>query len=87
MKLFTLTLLGCAVAAAAAGPSRFAQRGSAAPQGPPVQVTVNGRTWTQQELFQRNIGGPNDQTTPFTPHKIIGNIFTWARRACPRFSS
>jgi metallo-beta-lactamase class B len=38
-------------------------------------VTVNGRTWTQQELFQRNIGGPNDQTTPFMPHKIIGNIY------------
>ena len=75
MKLFTLTLLASAAFAAAPDPSRFAQRGSAAPQGPPVQVTVNGRTWTQQELFQRNIGGPNDQTTPFPPHKIIGNIY------------
>jgi len=75
MKLFTLALLGCAAAAAAAGPSLSAQRGPNAPQGPPVQVTVNGRAWTQQELFQRNIGGPNDQTTAFTPHKIIGNIY------------
>ena len=75
MKLFTLALLGCAAAAAAAGPSLSAQRGSNAPQGPSVQVTVNGRTWTQQELFQRNIGGPSDQTTPFTPHKVIGNIY------------
>ena len=74
MKLFTLTLLACA-AAAAHGPLLSAQRGSAAPQGPPVRVTVNGRTLTQQELFQRNIGGPNDQTTPFTPHQIIGNIY------------
>ena len=50
-----------------------AQRGSNA-QGPPVEVTVNGRTWTQQQLFQRNIGAPDDQTTPFPPHKVIGNI-------------
>jgi len=75
MKLYTLTLLACAAGVVAAGPPLHAQRGSTAPQGPRVQVTVNGRTWTQQELFQRNIGGPNDQTTPFTPHKIIGNIY------------
>jgi metallo-beta-lactamase class B len=65
-------------------PSLDAQRGGggggggqrgAAPQGPPVQVTVNGRTWTQQDLFQRNIGGPDDQTKQFPPHKIIGNIY------------
>ena len=42
---------------------------------PPVEVTVNGRTWTQQQLFQRNVGGRDDQTTPFPPHKIIGNIY------------
>lgn len=51
------------------------QRALSAPQGPPVQVTVNGRTWTQQELFQRNIGAPEDQATQFPPHKIIGNIY------------
>ena len=48
------------------------QRGS---QGPPVSVTVNGKTWTQQELFQRNIGARDDQTTAFPPHKVIGNIY------------
>jgi metallo-beta-lactamase class B len=47
----------------------------AVPQGPPVQVTVNGRTWTQQELFQRNIGGRDDQTTAFPPHNVIGNVY------------
>ena len=45
------------------------------PAGPPVQVTVNGRTWTQQELFQRNIGGPDDMTAPFPAHKVIGTIY------------
>jgi metallo-beta-lactamase class B len=75
MKLFTLTLIAFAAVAPPPDSSRAAQRGSNAPQGPPVQVTVNGRTWTQQELFQRNIGGPTDQTTPFTPHQIIGNVY------------
>jgi len=78
MSLFKSTLFGCVVAAAAGlGPSLKAQRGSNTPPpaGPPVQVTVNGRTWTQQQLFQRNIGGPDDQTTPFAPHKIVGNIY------------
>src|SRR5689334_21148773 len=46
-----------------------------APQRAPVQVTVNGRTWTQQELFQRNVGARDDQTTAFPPHKVIGNIY------------
>jgi len=38
-------------------------------------VTVNGQTWTQQSLFQRNVGGPDDMTTAFPPHKVIGNIY------------
>lgn len=56
-------------------PSLAAQRGASAPAGPPVSVTVNGREWTQQQLFQRNIGGPDDQSTPFPPHRIIGNLY------------
>src|ERR1700732_853808 len=75
MKLLT-ELFGCVVSAAlVAGPSLHAQRGANAPQGPPVQVTVNGRTRTQQELCQRNIGGQDDQTKQFPPHKIVGNVY------------
>src|SRR6266545_8124775 len=55
--------------------SLAAQRGRGAPAGPPVSVTVNGREWTQQQLFQRNIGGPDVQGTQFPPHKIIGNLY------------
>jgi metallo-beta-lactamase class B len=44
-------------------------------QDPGPAVTVRGHTFTQRGLFQRNIGGPNDQTTQFPPHKIIGNIY------------
>src|ERR1700674_2663615 len=44
-------------------------------QGPGPQISVGGHTYTQQELFQRNIGTPQDQSTQFPPHKIIGNIY------------
>ena len=33
------------------------------------------RTWTPQELFQRNVGTKEQQNTPFMPHKIIGNVY------------
>jgi metallo-beta-lactamase class B len=44
-------------------------------QAPGPTITVQGHTFTQQSLFQRNIGGRDDQTTAFPPHKIIGNIY------------
>src|ERR1700686_4540615 len=44
-------------------------------QGPGPQISVGGHTYTQQELFQRNVGAPQDQNTQFPPHKIIGNIY------------
>jgi metallo-beta-lactamase class B len=40
-----------------------------------ISVTANGKTWTQQGLFQRNIGGRDDMTTPFPAHHVIGNIY------------
>jgi metallo-beta-lactamase class B len=67
--------LGVGVAAISFEASVEAQRGANAPAGPPVSVTVNGREWTQQQLFQRNIGGPDDQSTQFPPHQIIGNLY------------
>jgi metallo-beta-lactamase class B len=75
MRVLTITLFAAIVIASVPAVSLRAQRGANAAQGPPVEVTVNGRTWTQVGLFQRNIGGPNDQTTAFTPHKVIGNIY------------
>src|SRR5882757_2701612 len=68
MRLFS-TLIACL----AAGLVVFGQgRGN---QGPGPTVTVRGHTFTQQSLFQRNIGAPDDQTAQFPPHKIIGNIY------------
>lgn len=34
-----------------------------------------GRLLTQEELFRRNVGSPEDQNTQFPPHRIIGNIY------------
>ena len=34
-----------------------------------------GKVWTQEEMFRRNVGTREDQMTPFTPHKVIGNIY------------
>jgi metallo-beta-lactamase class B len=44
-------------------------------QEPGPTVTVRGHTFSQLSLFQRNVGGPDDMTTPFPPHKVIGNIY------------
>jgi len=54
-------------------------RADQTPAGPPAEpgptITVQGHTFTQLSLFQRNVGARDDQTTQFPPHKIIGNIF------------
>jgi metallo-beta-lactamase class B len=51
-----------------------AGRGAAAADPGPT-ITVDGYTFTQRSLFQRNVGAPNEQTTQFPPHKIIGNLY------------
>jgi metallo-beta-lactamase class B len=33
------------------------------------------KVWTQEELFRRNVGSPEDQNAQFPPHKIIGNVY------------
>ncbi len=32
------------------------------------------RVLTQEEMFRRNVGTREEQVTPFTPHRIIGNL-------------
>jgi metallo-beta-lactamase class B len=54
-------------------------------QGPGPTVTVRGHTFTQQSLFQRNIGGPDDQTAQFPPHKIAGNVYYVGTRSLSSF--
>src|SRR5262245_35912229 len=68
---------GSALAAAQppAGGGQPAAPGRGRSQEPGPTITVQGHTFTQLSLFQRNVGGPDDMTTPFPPHKVIGNIY------------
>src|SRR5215470_10179043 len=48
-------------------------------------VTVQGQTYTPRSILARNMGTPEDQTTPFPPHKIIGNIYYVGTRTLSSF--
>ena len=77
--LWSCVVVACAVCAIRAIAAEQTPAGPAAGRGrgqePGPTITVHGHTFTQQSLFQRNIGGRDDQTTQFPPHKIIGNIY------------
>lgn len=71
-----LLRLGCVTTAAFVCVSGLcAQQASNAVANPGPRISVDGYTYTQQSLFQRNVGTPEDQITQFPPHKIIGNIY------------
>ena len=44
-------------------------------QDPGPEITVAGKTYKQADLFQRNVGTRDEQSTAFPPHKMIGNIY------------
>jgi metallo-beta-lactamase class B len=43
------------------------------------------KVWTADDLFRRNIGTREDQDTPFTPHKIAGNLYYVGTRTLGSF--
>ncbi|HTA70311.1 MAG TPA: MBL fold metallo-hydrolase [Bryobacteraceae bacterium] len=53
-----------------AGAAAFAQN---APDHP--SVTVQGKAFTPRSILARNMGTPEDQTTAFPPHRIVGNVY------------
>ena len=58
----------------------------AAPPAPDhPSVTVGGRAYTPRSILSRNMGTPEDQTTAFPPHKIIGNIYYVGTRTLSSF--
>src|SRR5438128_7275467 len=61
--------------------------GQTAGQGPTdhPSVTVQGRTYTPRSILARNMGTPEDQTTQFPPHRIIGNIYYVGTRSLSAF--
>src|SRR5437763_5304135 len=63
--------------------NRAQTAGAPAPDHP--AVTVHGHTYTPRSILARNMGTPEDQTTPFPPHKIIGNIYYVGTRTLSSF--
>jgi len=43
------------------------------------------KVWTADDLFRRNVGTREDQDTPFTPHKIFGNLYYVGTRSLGSF--
>ncbi|MEO8260826.1 MAG: subclass B3 metallo-beta-lactamase [Acidobacteriota bacterium] len=78
-------LLTCFLGAAALGLG--AGPGLAQNPPPPDQpaVTVKGQTYSPRSILARNMGTPEDQTTQFPPHKIIGNIYYVGTRTLSSF--
>ncbi len=62
-------------------------RAQTAQQLPPDHpaVTVHGITYTPRSILARNMGSPEDQTTRFPPHKIVGNIYYVGTRTLSSF--
>jgi metallo-beta-lactamase class B len=81
LKLFACLVTTAAVFAVRAGQAQNA--GQPAPDHP--AVTVKGHTYTPRSILARNMGTPEDQTTQFPPHKIIGNIYYVGTRTLSSF--
>jgi metallo-beta-lactamase class B len=72
VRSVSFTLL---VGALALLPQTRASLAQAQPPADHPAVTVRGQTYTPRSILARNMGTPADQTTAFTPHRIIGNIY------------
>jgi metallo-beta-lactamase class B len=80
-----LMLFAFLIAAIVLGPG--VQFTRAQNQGPPDHpaVTVHGQTYSPRSILSRNMGTPEDQTTAFAPHKVIGNIYYVGTRTLSSF--
>src|SRR5262245_51790376 len=65
----------------------LAQMSGAQTAGQPdhPSVTVHGHVYTPRSILARNMGSPEDQTTQFPPHRIIGNIYYVGTRTLSSF--
>src|SRR3989475_8791318 len=82
LKLF-ICLVAAVVLGASANTSQAQTAGQPAPDHP--AVTIRGQTYTPRSILARNMGTPEDQTTQFPPHKIIGNIYYVGTRTLSSF--
>ena len=63
-----------------AGAAALAQN---APDHP--SVTAQGKNFTPRSILARNMGTPDDQTTAFPPHKVVGNVYYVGTRTLSSF--
>jgi metallo-beta-lactamase class B len=76
-----LTSLACLMGAMVLASNT--SRAQSAPDHP--SVSVHGQTFTPRSILARNMGTPDDQTTAFPPHKIIGNLYYVGTRTLSSF--
>jgi metallo-beta-lactamase class B len=81
----TASLPTCLVTVMIASASPRAIRAQGQPPPDHPAVTVRGQTYTPRSILARNMGTPEDQTTAFPPHKIIGNIYYVGTRTLTSF--
>jgi len=80
VKIFAY-LLGAVIVGSGASTSLAQGQG---PADRPA-VTVRGQTYTPRSILARNMGTPEDQTTAFPPHKVVGNIYYVGTRTLSSF--
>ena len=79
---------GLALVTGLLGASALGMGVSVAQNAPPPDhpsVSMFGQTYTPRSVLSRNMGTEEDQTTAFTPHKIIGNIYYVGTRTLGSF--
>jgi metallo-beta-lactamase class B len=80
---FGLNVPACLIGALVVWPGMNVGQAQNAPDHP--SVTVRGQTFTPRSILARNMGAPEDQTTAFPPHKIIGNVYYVGTRTLSSF--
>jgi metallo-beta-lactamase class B len=84
-RMFTSRLLTCVVAVAVLGLGAHMVQAQGQPPPDHPAITVRGQTYTPRSILARNMGTPEDQTTAFLPHKIIGSIYYVGTRTLTSF--
>jgi metallo-beta-lactamase class B len=80
-----LILSACFLGAAVVGPGADTSQAQNPPPDDHPAVTVRGQTYTPRSILSRNMGTPEDQTSAFPPHKIVGNIYYVGTRTLSSF--
>jgi len=83
-KVSTLMAGACVLTACALGSGANTIAQGQGPADRPA-VTVRGQTYTPRSILARNMGTEEDQTTAFSPHKVIGNIYYVGTRTLSSF--